>query len=169
MNDIKRYDLVGEYDLDIGEVNDGSYVKYVDVESTIKSLKSENGQLKILVESYFKKISKLEFENKNLSEQIKFRDLDILDLKEQLQDEKGKYDRLKTDWENAPDEDAVGFLKSENKKLFDPFFTTKEVGKGTGLGLSIFKGIIEKHNGVLNLNKDVVNTCFEITLPIFKK
>lgn len=62
-----------------------------------------------------------------------------------------------------------GIDKHIDHKLFDPFFTTKEVGKGTGLGLSISKGIIEKHNGFLNLNKDVVNTCFEIRLPIFKK
>jgi len=50
--------------------------------------------------------------------------------------------------------------------IFEPFFTTKEVGQGTGLGLSISYGIIEKHNG----NIDVISepgkgTEFIISLP----
>jgi two-component system, NtrC family, sensor kinase len=50
--------------------------------------------------------------------------------------------------------------------IFEPFFTTKDVGQGTGLGLSISYGIIEKHNG----NIDVISepgkgTEFIISLP----
>jgi signal transduction histidine kinase len=50
--------------------------------------------------------------------------------------------------------------------IFEPFYTTKEVGKGSGLGLSISYGIIEKHNG----NIDVISepgkgTEFIISLP----
>ena len=40
-----------------------------------------------------------------------------------------------------------GITDKVRKKIFDPFYTTKEVGKGTGLGLSISFGIVEKHNG----------------------
>ncbi len=48
-------------------------------------------------------------------------------------------------------------------KLMEPFFTTKAPSKGTGLGLSISSGIIEKHGGVLRLNTQSPNTCFEMT------
>jgi len=53
------------------------------------------------------------------------------------------------------------------KKIFDPFFTTKEVGKGTGLGLSISYGIIEKHQGTIQVkSKEDKGSTFEIKLPI---
>ncbi|MEO6681430.1 MAG: ATP-binding protein [Ginsengibacter sp.] len=53
------------------------------------------------------------------------------------------------------------------QKVFDPFFTTKEVGKGTGLGLSISFGIIEKHEGKIEVNSiQGQGTEFIITLPL---
>jgi signal transduction histidine kinase len=52
-------------------------------------------------------------------------------------------------------------------KIFDPFFTTKGKARGTGLGLSIVKGIIEKHEGTISLNKTANSgASFEITLPL---
>lgn len=62
-----------------------------------------------------------------------------------------------------------GISESLENKLFQPFFTTKAVGEGTGLGLSITKGIIESHFGILTLNRDFKNTCFEIVLPAVKE
>lgn len=52
-------------------------------------------------------------------------------------------------------------------KIFNPFFTTKDIGKGTGLGLSISKGIIDKHNGKLFLDKACNNTKFVFIIPKF--
>ena len=60
-----------------------------------------------------------------------------------------------------------GMSEEVRKKIFDPFFTTKEVGKGTGLGLSISYGIIEKHNGSIEVKSEIGRgTEFIILLPI---
>ena len=60
-----------------------------------------------------------------------------------------------------------GMTEEVRKKIYDPFFTTKEVGKGTGLGLYISYGIIEKHNGKIEVFSKVgEGTEFVITMPI---
>lgn len=50
-------------------------------------------------------------------------------------------------------------------RLMEPFFTTKEMGKGTGLGLSISKGIVERHGGILRLERASPHPCFQVRLP----
>lgn len=60
-----------------------------------------------------------------------------------------------------------GIAPENMKRIFDPFFTTKPVGKGTGLGLSLSFGIVEKHNGRIEVKSDVgIGTVFRIWLPI---
>ena len=52
-------------------------------------------------------------------------------------------------------------------KIFDPFFTTKSEKKGTGLGLSVSYGIIERHNGKIEVKSKVnEGTEFKIKLPL---
>lgn len=60
-----------------------------------------------------------------------------------------------------------GIPEEIRQKIFDPFFTTKAVGKGTGLGLSLSYGIIQKHNGQIDVRSEVgKGSTFRITLPV---
>jgi signal transduction histidine kinase len=61
---------------------------------------------------------------------------------------------------------GVGIPQEIINKIFDPFFTTKPVGVGTGLGLSVSFGIIEKHQGKIEVtSKENEGTTFTIYLP----
>lgn len=52
-------------------------------------------------------------------------------------------------------------------RLFEPFFTTKPVGKGTGLGLSISYGIMQKHNGRIEVESlSGKGSTFTVWLPV---
>lgn len=64
-------------------------------------------------------------------------------------------------------DDGQGITPDHLNKIFTPFFTTKPAGKGTGLGLSISYGIIQKHNGTIDVQSEVgKGTTFTIMIPI---
>jgi len=65
---------------------------------------------------------------------------------------------------------GTGIAEENLSRIFDPFFTTKEVGKGTGLGLAVTYGIIERHNGSIEVKStEGKGTTFYIHLPLQKE
>ena len=60
-----------------------------------------------------------------------------------------------------------GIATEDLPHIFDPFFTTKEVGEGTGLGLSMILGMVQSHQGVIEVESTQgKGTTFHIYLPI---
>ena len=61
---------------------------------------------------------------------------------------------------------GCGIPQENISKLFEPFFSTKGQ-KGTGLGLAIVWGIIDNHNGTIDVESEVgKGTTFSIKLPL---
>jgi two-component system NtrC family sensor kinase len=64
-------------------------------------------------------------------------------------------------------DDGTGISPEVLPNIFEPFLTTKESGHGVGLGLAIAKGIVERHNGRIEVDSVLGRgTTFIITLPV---
>ena len=62
-------------------------------------------------------------------------------------------------------DDGVGISQEHLKSLFDPFFSTKD--SGTGLGLPISLGIVESHEGKMQIvSKEGEGTTVIVELPL---
>ncbi len=61
---------------------------------------------------------------------------------------------------------GLGMDEATLARLYEPFFTTKPIGEGTGLGLSIVKGIVETHQGVIQVASELGRgSLFTIYFP----
>ncbi len=69
----------------------------------------------------------------------------------------------------AISDNGIGFNQMYKDKIFTMFqrLHSKEAYEGTGIGLAIVKKIIEKHNGIIEVNsKEGEGTTFTLVLPV---
>jgi len=70
-------------------------------------------------------------------------------------------DRIQVDIQDT----GCGITPEDMSKIFDPFFTTKE--DGVGLGLSVSHGIIQEHNGTIDVESEKgKGTVFHLQFPL---
>ncbi len=49
---------------------------------------------------------------------------------------------------------GTGMDADVKEHIFEPFYTTKEVGKGSGLGLSVVYGVVNQHDGCIEVESE---------------
>lgn len=67
----------------------------------------------------------------------------------------------------AIEDNGVGIASEDIPHLFEPFFSAKQKTSGIGLGLAIVHGIVQSHQGKIDVNSEVgEGTTISITLPL---
>jgi two-component system NtrC family sensor kinase len=100
----------------------------------------------------------------------------VLNASEATQNRKAGAGRIRVATRLLTSGDAVQLIVEDNgegiapenlDKVFDPFFTTKPEGKGVGLGLAVLYGIVQAHDGEVDVKSQVGRgTTFTVTLPL---
>ena len=60
----------------------------------------------------------------------------------------------------------MGMDEATQSRICEPFFTTKPPEKGTGLGLSVVFGLMESHQGFIDLHSQVGEGATFSFLPL---
>lgn len=67
----------------------------------------------------------------------------------------------------AVEDTGTGIAQEDLPHIFEPFYTTKQEGYGVGLGLSTVYGIMEQHNGSVDVQgRPGSGTIFLLKLPL---
>lgn len=65
------------------------------------------------------------------------------------------------------EDNGCGMDEKTLNRVFEPFFTTKSMDKGSGLGLAVVYGIIQQHNGLIQLHSTPgKGTTVSLYLPV---
>ena len=77
-----------------------------------------------------------------------------------------------------PDEDTIkleitdnglGISSEDLPHIFEPFFSTKQDASGIGLGLAIVHGIVQSHNGKIQVKSELGHgTTISVIFPLVK-
>lgn len=62
-------------------------------------------------------------------------------------------------------DDGPGIPEEIRANIFEPFFTTKKVGEGMGLGLDIVRRLVQRNDGVIQVDSEPGRTEFRVRLP----
>jgi two-component system NtrC family sensor kinase len=66
-------------------------------------------------------------------------------------------------------DNGAGIARDDIAHIFEPFFSTKEKASGIGLGLAIVHGIVQNHNGKIDVDSELgKGTSISIQLPLAK-
>jgi PAS domain S-box-containing protein len=88
-------------------------------------------------------------------------DVDHVDAAQNLNLRKGRYAQF------TVTDTGSGMTQLTISRIFDPFFTTKPQGKGTGMGLALVHGIVQHHDGVIDVESEVgKGTTFKVFFPL---
>ena len=64
---------------------------------------------------------------------------------------------------------GAGMDEATRRRAFEPFFTTKPIGQGTGLGLSVVFGLMQIHNGFIDIqSKPGEGTSISLFFPLLQ-